>query len=265
MTRLLRHARADFGTLRQNPAHNFAARHALVHYASGAIYSFIPKNACTTMRYSLALANGAIAGPEDFVWVHQNNTTFSAELRDLATAPYSFVILRCPYARLASVFLDKIVRSTGEAWALRRFDGDRFELDELTFRQFCRLLKTLRIRNGNIHWRPQCDFLVYDDYDGWFRLEAFAEAAAEITARTGLEVRDARALAGHGTDRYALEDGEGFADWPVLRLAEMQRAGRAPSHAALYDSALAAEVGQLYKADIALYTDRFGPGGLLFP
>lgn len=263
--RLLRHARKNHGPLQQNGAHSFAAQHALVHFSSGAVYTYIPKNGCTTLRYSLALANGAIAGPEDFVWIHQNNPAFVAQLRDLACAPYTFVILRCPFARLASAFLDKVVGRTVEIWNLRRFLGDQFEVDDLTFRAFCELLKTPGVRNSNIHWRPQVDFLVYEDYDSWFRLDAFDQAATEIEARTGVQIKDTRNMSRHGIDRFKLEEAAEFPDWPVMRLAEMQREGRSPSHAALYDEALVSQVAGFYRADIDLYRDLFGSEGLLFP
>ena len=48
------------GPLPQNIGHQFAARHALNIYKSSSIYSFIPKCACSTMRLSLAKANGLI-------------------------------------------------------------------------------------------------------------------------------------------------------------------------------------------------------------
>ncbi len=136
MARLLRFANSATKTLSGNAAHTFAARYALQHFDSGAVYSFIPKNACTTMRYSLALANGAIAGAEDFPWIHANNTTFNLTLKDLVTAPYTFVILRDPFARLASVFLDKIVSKDTVAWQFRRRHDDAFEIDDLTFELF---------------------------------------------------------------------------------------------------------------------------------
>lgn len=126
MTGLLRYARGEEVALSQNGAHGFAAQHALVHYTSGAVYSFIPKNACSTMRYSMAIANNCISGPEDWTWIHKNNGTFVATLPELVRAPYSFVILRCPHARLASVFLDKIVDRTPELWQLYRKMRDGF-------------------------------------------------------------------------------------------------------------------------------------------
>ena len=75
--RLLRYASADIWALSQNAAHQGAARYALSLYALDAVYSFIPKNACSTLRYSLALANGVLSGPEQFNWIHTNNPTFA--------------------------------------------------------------------------------------------------------------------------------------------------------------------------------------------
>lgn len=217
------------------------------------------------MRYSLALANGCIAGPEDFVWVHANNPTFEAGLRDLAIAPYTFVILRCPQARLASAWLDKIVNKTVEAWNLRRIVGDDFELDDLTFRGFCDLLSDPKVRTSNIHWRKQVDFLVYEDYDGWFRLGDFAHAAAQIEARTGLHLHDARALSRHGRDRFEEEPGTNFTDCTVHELAALQRAGRAPAYTAFYDEDLRVKTASWYQEDLKLYGEKFGSAGLLFP
>jgi hypothetical protein len=264
MKRLLRHTQNDINTLALNPRHKFAAKHALVHYPSGAIYSFIPKNGCTTLRYSLAIGNQCIEGPDDFVWIHENNTTFSADLRDLITASYSFVILRCPYARLASAFLDKVVSKTYDIWMLRRLVNDSIDLDEITFRSFCSLLEPRHHRTSNMHWRNQSDFLVYREYDGWFRLEAFDQAAVEIEKRTGLVVHDSRNLANHSSERFTVKTGEDFADCPVHELSKMQRAGYSPSYASLYDAALINKVSHWYADDIALYTDHFGSDGLLF-
>jgi hypothetical protein len=98
-SRLLRYTRGNLQVLAQNAAHQFASQHALSFYAADAVYSFIPKNACSTMRYTLALANGAISGPRHFNWIHTNNLTFRASLAELAKAKYTFVILRDPYRR----------------------------------------------------------------------------------------------------------------------------------------------------------------------
>jgi hypothetical protein len=251
--RLFRYTRGNLQFLAQNAAHQFASQHALSIYAVDAIYSFIPKNACSTMRYTLGLANGAIAGPEQFHWIHTNNLTFRASLAELAKAKYTFVILRDPYRRIASCYLDKMVDQTTVAWTYHALTGYRTAPAMLTFREFITRVKSLL--RGNEHWRPQVDFLIYEHYDDIFCLEAFSDAILTLRNRIGLEVQDARDLAAHGSEQFEPSDGdEPFADRPAHEIATLKRAGRIPRAAQLYDASLIAEVGQMYAADIAFYT-----------
>jgi hypothetical protein len=251
--RMLRHTRGNLQTLAQNAAHEFAARYALSIYAADAIYSFIPKNACSTMRYTLGIANGTIAGPEHFNWIHANNTTFQASLRDLAKAKYTFVILRDPYLRIASCYLDKIVDQTEVAWRYHSLTDYQTAPAVLTFRTFVKGLKS-QLR-GNEHWRPQLDFLVYERYDDFFSLEAFSDAVSALRNKIGLEVRDARGLTKHGADRFEpLASEEPFADKPAHAIATLKREGKMPRIAQMYDASLIAEIGEMYAADIAFYT-----------
>jgi hypothetical protein len=135
---------------------------------------------------------------------------------------------------------------------------------ELSFRDFVSLIGQSNGLQTDHHWSPQSAFLVYEDYDDIFRLEAFAEARARLAERIGLEVQDARGLTLHGTDRYQMDDTRCFADVPGREIAAMRQAGRCPSHAALYDATLVERVGQLYANDVAIYAARFGTGDLLF-
>jgi hypothetical protein len=262
--RLLRYARHDLAPLHRNPEHGFAADHALVAYPSGAVCSFIPKNACSSLRVSLAIANGCIAGPEDWTWIHHNNMTFRASLRDLATAPFTFVLLRCPHARLASVFLDKIVGLRHELWFLHRATREGFDPETFTFHDFVTLLEEPELLELDIHWRPQTAFLVYEEYDLWVPMEDLRAHLPAIESGAGLTWVDARGLTGHGTDRVETLPGV-FSDMPVHELAALRRAGQGPAHAGLYDDDLAARVARLYSGDGRLYRARFGPEGLLFP
>jgi len=251
--RLLRHTRGNIQSLARNAPHQFASEHALAIYGADAIYSFIPKNACSTLRYTLAIANGAISGPQQFNWIHSNNLTFRASLAELAKARYSFVIVRDPYRRIASCYLDQLVNQTAIAWQYHTSTNYQTPPAMLTFRGFIGNLKSrLRV---NEHWRPQVDFLVYDTYDDVFCLEAFADAAAALRSRIGLAIQDARGLSKHGSDQFEMLTGdEPFADKPVHEIAALKRAGRIPRAEQLFDAALIAEVGQLYAEDIAFYT-----------
>ena len=102
--RLLKNARLENVPISQNESYNFSSRYALSIYPIDAICTFIPKNACSSLRYSIAIANGFIKDLNDIKWIHSNNQTFIATQRELALSNYTFVVLRCPFTRIASCF-----------------------------------------------------------------------------------------------------------------------------------------------------------------
>jgi hypothetical protein len=258
-SRLLKYARSDDGNLRLNRRHQAAAAHALQIYGSRAIYTFIPKNACSTMRLSLAIANCCIVDATDFEWIHDNHETFRADFGDLGRARYTFVILRDPFARLASCFLDKIVSQARPARQLRELVKPDLDLDEISFTDFVGFLNDAAVREANMHWRPQTDFLVYERYDDYFAVESFAEAAAAIKDRAGLEVVDARPLTAHGLDRYRLLPADvDHSRTPVREIAGLKRQGDCPDPRSLYTPSTIDSVGRLYADDMRLYADRIG-------
>ncbi len=264
MPRLFRYSSLSYDPLRKNELHDFAQRHALSIYVSDTVYSFIPKNACSTMRTSLAYANGCISGSEDFNWIHKNNQTFSATLSELVKAKYTFVILRCPFKRLTSVYLDKIVGRDLVAWNLADLLQRRISVAELSFSRFVKNLIESPVSQGDIHWRPQVDFLVYKTYDDYFALENFPQAISTLKAKIDLDVIDARNLTKHGTDQYTPITEGCFADALPLDILQLQTQGKCPAPAALYTPELKQTVQELYAEDIALYRSVIGPDGLLF-
>lgn len=184
-------------------------------------------------------------------------------MQALATAPYTFAILRCPYRRLASAFFDKIVGRTSEFWQLHQALGDQLDPDSLTFRNFVEAISPPRLFKLNIHWRPQVDFLVYKTYDDLFRMEDFATIAPRLHERIGLNVVDARSLTNHGTDRLKRVDGDYF-DTPAHVLLEMRRQGELPAHETLYDPDIVSAVSKLYRQDLNFYATNFDASTLLF-
>lgn len=264
MPRLLRHVPGTIEGLPQNSAHGFAARHALVHYASGAVFTFIPKNACTSLRTSLAYANGCIADVKEWAWVHNNNATFSASLADLACAPATAVILRCPFRRLASTFIDKIVSRERELWTLRRLTRDAFDPNLLTFRDFVHWIGQKGMLRADIHWRPQAEFLVYQRYDAVFTMERMDAFAGFFTQHTGCPFLDTRPYSGHVTADSLPLEGQGHADTPLSELTLQKSKGYLPRPADLFDAALIAKVRRLYAEDFRLYLALAGAEGLMF-
>jgi hypothetical protein len=264
-SRLLKYASAEPGDLRFNQQHQLAASHALKIYKSGAVYTFIPKNGCSTMRLSVAIANCCIADASGINWIHENNDTFRANLEDLVRATYTFVILRDPFARLASCFLDKIVSHARPARQLKKLVGRDLNLDEITFSDFVNYLDSTSVRSGNMHWRPQTEFLVYDRYDDYFAVEDFATVATAIRDRAGLELIDARPLTAHGLDRYRLlSPSIDHSSTPVREIVRLMCDGDCPDPRSLFTPPIAELVAHLYANDIRLYAEKIGRS-TLFP
>lgn len=255
----------NLGSLSRNTAHQFAMQHSMMLYSKNALYSFIPKNACSTLRLSVALENGCIDSIKQGHWIHHNNNSFNATLGEATTAAYSFVILRCPYRRLASVYLDKFIAKEPDAWHYRDLQARQIELDDLSFRDFVKSLKSPTIFNANIHWRPQVEFLIYKRYSDYFCLEDFSGAIKTLRKKIGFKVVDARSLTQHGTHHFKLLNKKIYADTAAFDIATLKRKGKCPSHQSLYDDGLIRLVRKLYKADLKLYTKQFGAKHLLFP
>jgi hypothetical protein len=206
------------------------------------------------MRYTIAIANGVIAAEEQFEWIHANNRTFRANLGELAKAKYTFAILRDPYLRIGSCYLDKFVNQTPVAWRYHTLTSYRTAPERLTFREFINNLEP-HLR-GNEHWCPQLDFLVYQDYDDFFCVEDFSKAIEALRARIGLITHDARNLTKHGADQFELVGSdESFADKPAHEIATLKRSGRIPRITQLYDASLVTAVRKIYASDIAFYSD----------
>lgn len=285
--RLLRYAQGSFGPLTMNGPHQFALDYAVAVYPRNTIFSFIPKNGCTSLRYSAALENQVITGPEGLAWVHSNNTSFRATFRDLVTASYSFVVLRCPFRRLVSCFLHKIVDQPSEAPSLQaRAWEDRLERkgpigrpfarimqrainvglagqDDISFADFVALLETRSGLRHGIHWRPQVDYLVYRDYDDVFRLEDMTSVAATVRAKAGFAIHDARPLTGHGNDARDRIDAGFFGRTRAGILRRLKAEMKVPAYERFFDAELYRRVARLYREDVELYARQFGQSALM--
>lgn len=264
MDRALKYSASSYTSLSQNKLHSFALNHALSIYLSDSIYTYIPKNACSTMRLSLALANGCIESEDDFEWIHQNNTTFLANLSELLKAKYTFVILRCPYTRIASLFLDKIISKDRVVWSYYDSFSKPIQLDSVSFLWFLNSLKNKKVFAANHHWRPQSEFLIYKKYDDYFCLENIPDMATRLKEKIGFNLVDARDKTLHGLDNHEKLDDECYALTKSLSLYRMKRSGKIPSYKALYNEECIALVKELYEQDIALYAEQFGTDNLLF-
>jgi hypothetical protein len=254
----------SFKNLNQNIPHQFAMSYSMQVFNSNSIYSFIPKNGCSTLRLSVAIANGCISGIKQGNWIHQNNQTFKPTVKEAATAQYKFVILRCPFRRLASVFLDKFVAKEPDAWQYRDLLKREVNLDDLTFEQFVKSLAVPPMKGANIHWKPQNLFLLYKEYDDYFALEHFDKVISTLKEKIDFNVVDARSLTAHGTDKFEMLNDDNFSQISAFDIAILKRQGKCPSHKSLYTNELVQLVKKLYAEDLALYSKHCDASDLLF-
>jgi hypothetical protein len=254
--RRIRTAKKHLGNILHNDFYQLSRAHTLTAYGLKGVYTFIPKNACTTLRFSLAVHNGFIDDTSQFDWIRENNGVFVASQDMVATCDYSFVVLRCPYRRIASCYLDKIV---GNVITISIAHGQKPDLSFTDFAEVCQLMPR---KDHDIHWRAQSDFLLYEEYDDYFCVEAFADAVRTLDQR-GFKVQDTRRIANHDTSSLNTVSGD-FSRVPMSELARLKAKGEVPGYADLFNERARALVEEVYAEDIALYREKFGADGLLF-
>lgn len=254
--RLLRNARLEFIEITNNKLYNFSLKHALSVYPIDAVFSFIPKNACSSLRYSIAVANGFIDDISDINWIHKNNIAFMPTQRDVALAKYTFVVLRCPFTRVASSFFNQVV--DGEI----DFKDTQGKKLSINFNEFLSVIKSQNREHRNQHWRNQTDFLHYESYDEYFSLEKFSDAVSKLEGH-GLKIFDTREALNHdlaGIDRI---DGN-FSKVKEFEIKQMKSQGQIPTYRSMYGNDEIELVNQIYQDDIELYIKQFGKENLLF-
>jgi len=241
----------------KNDLFAFSSTYALSIYPIDAIYTFIPKNACSTLRYSIAVANGFLEDIDDIGWIHSNNKTFISTQREIALAKYTFVVLRCPYTRVASCFLDVI--------AYRKFikvNDSKGERLSVNFNEFLLIIKSQIRSDRNIHWRNQSDFLHYQKYDDYFALESFSKSIDSLNDH-GFQVHDTRAALKNDISNLKKVNGD-FSKIKDVDLKKMKNEGIVPSYKSMFSNAEIELVKEIYIDDINLYKSHFGDKDLLF-
>lgn len=255
-TRLLKNAKLEYCQVNQNKMHAFSSSHTLSIYPIGAVYTFIPKNACSSLRYSIAVANGFLDGVEDVKWIHKNNQTFVSTQREVCIANYTFVVLRCPFTRIASGFLNKLVDKT---FNVNDAAGNRIDIN---FHDFLMVIKSQQRSEMNQHWRNQSDFLHYERYDEYFSLESFPNAIKSL-GNHGLNVYDTRTKLKHDLSALERIDGD-FSKLKTDELKKMKDEGCLPNYKSMFGDKEIELINEIYKDDINLYKSHFGKNDLLF-
>ena len=246
-------------SIEKNENHLFAKRHTLLHLKSNSVCTWIPKVGCTNMRYSIPLSNGAISTPADIEWVHNNNDSFAASNKELLNADYTFVILRNPFKRLISFYLDKLCHDDpNESDKSYSVAKQRFHAtDSTSFSDFIETLwEDAELINSDIHVRRQTDFLIYNKYDDYFCLENYKPAVERIFEMTGLQIIDTRGMGSGKTTHKHTESSEIDYTTKSSEISKLLKIGKKPIPKNMYSDELCKKVGVLFQADIMLYLDK---------
>ena len=248
--------------LAQNQEHNFAKRFTLYNFSSSAMCTFIPKNACTSLRYSFALANGFVRDLDDIDWIHGNNNSQQADENELRNCCYSFIILRSPFTRLSSYFLDKIVGNFGEISANDKSYENSFlnkfcKLENLTFEKYINIIwENPKIIYKDLHTIPQIDFLLFDEYDNWIALEKLSKEINNIELKSEVKFIDTRNHVSNTTKGYKLNSKEYHGDITVKKLRDLKRKNFLPAHANLFNEETSYKLLMTYLSDVFLYIEK---------
>ena len=247
----------------ENKRHELARGNTLVHLKSNSICTWIPKIACSTIRYSIALDNGAIAGLNDLPWIHLNNSSFNANNKELLNAKYAFVILRNPFKRLLSFYLDKICsdKSTKEDRSYILAKNTFKTSNSTTFEEFVNTIyENPSLISKDIHTRRQCDFLIYKNYNDYFKFEKFQAVKAKLREKIGLELIDTR-QSGSIRTTYEMEEMEGFNYSTTASEAnKLLDMNKKPTERNMFTREMIAKVGTIYFSDILLYSNAVEGG-----
>lgn len=236
--------------------HDFARAHALA-IPGNIVYTYIPKNACTSLRIAAGRANGFSGDLSNI------QSSIQASFEQVQCAEYTFVVLREPFERIASVFLDKAIREPKRFTCLltrferriNRLSGRNADatLDKWSFRTFVERLAVANNIFKEHHWVPQNAFLLYESYDDYFDVKDMAATFETLSKRFAVE--DTRRGSGHTTLGKERVTGM-FADTTVKDLRQWNKAGKVPNYDSMYDEDVRRVVRTLYQEDFALYFDK---------
>lgn len=250
--------------LAKNTQHQFALRHAMKIYPSNACYTYIPKNGCSTMRFSVAKANGFVSDLSQINWIHSNNQTSLLNNEGASMVSYTFAILRCPLSRLYSAYVDKIVNMDVQSWELYNQTDRQIHPHDLSFRNFVLTITDLPPAQRNPHWREQTHFLLFKEYDDLFCFERFSQMAKVLKLKIGLDVIDTRAALEHDTGKMTKETGlTNPYNFRALRVLNMKRDNRLPAPEEMFDQTMLECIRSTFRDDIDLYVSRFGASPLM--
>ncbi len=232
------------------------------------IYCSIPKNACTLFKTMLVNHSDLetefkVSQQNIHVFLSQKTATASADaLLERLDSPeyYKFTVLRNPFHRIVSGYLDKFAKHpVPESFAqavvksVQTSLGLALDIEKsITFRQFVDYLVSTPDDQLNDHWRPQHNFMAAVKFDLIGQFEKLDEVIASLENALGVQVQ--RNVSKHATKYKQFSERADFCDWYPLELRALD--GMPQAHQ-LFSKDLKIKIQLRYQQDIALYEKVF--------
>lgn len=221
---------------------------------SNAVVTWIPKNACSSLRHSVAVENGVIRREDQYGEIESMPYPFSPIYPQLAGASHSFVFLRCPYRRLISSFLDKVLKHELVAKEVSAHYCNGKPPGEISFHDFVAGIFRKRGAYLNIHWIPQTHFLIYERYDHYYSLENMKDAVEHLESWIDFQFIDVSTQKRHDLKRLERDQSPDNYLRSVAYLKEQkERYQRAPSYESMLNSEIIEWIDKAYEQDLDLY------------
>ena len=238
--------------------------HTSLHYRSNTLCTWIPKNGCSNLRYAIARENGAISNIKEIQWIHTNNHSFNANTKEALQADYTFVVLRNPFKRLLSFVLDKLchLQDPNSTDRSREYAQSVFEFDQnMNYNEFIDYIwRNPETIFKDTHTRPQCDFLLYRNYDDYYSLEEIKKANQMIKEKAGITVQDIREKNSIFTTRGHERCEEINSSTKALEINQRLKKGKIPIPEKIYTKDMIKKVACIYLQDILLYREKISGG-----
>ncbi len=173
---------------------------------------------------------------------------------------FKFVVLRNPFRRLVSGYLDKFAKHVvPEAFAsdvianVQAALGLEVDVEKsITFSQFIDYLVRTPDRELNDHWRPQHNFIASVPFDFTGQFEAIDSVVSHLEDSLSIRVR--KKVSSHVT-QYRQFDTD-FEFWNMYPY-ELRALGGMPRASQLFSEDLKLRIQSRYRYDIQIYEQAF--------
>lgn len=256
-------------------AMTFNPRAYLVSDSQKIIYCKIPKNACTIftnmlLEYSSAAAQfkDSPLGPHDFLYSNNQALRITDPSIFQDSSYFKFVILRNPFKRLVSGYLDKFTKTTRlEKMAkdvvreVQAYIGIDLNLERsITFDEFIRYLIRTEDYVMDAHWRPQDTFLSQGlfEFDWVGQFESLGDTIAALEEKFEFSISQnimKKAKRGHVTQYSMTELPKNL---HTMLPEHIRQLSGFPKATQLFTPRLKALIKKRYAKDIAIYSQYFG-------